>query len=348
MANTVYVGLSGGVDSSVSAALLKEQGLTVVGVFIKIWQPTFLECTWREDRLDAMRVAAALGIPFRELDLSDAYRTDVIDKMLADYKAGITPNPDVLCNRAIKFGRFLQWARAQGADAVATGHYARVRKSLTDAQLLRAIDTAKDQSYFLYLLDRADLARVIFPIGELTKTAVRAKAKALELPVAHKPDSQGLCFVGDVSMRDFLKRYIEVEEGDVLDGEGRVIGRHDGAALYTIGQRHGFKVEGTESSALHYVTKIDAKRNTITVSADRLSSARARVELAEPHWISKAPTLPIEFSVQARYHETPVHATLTRDDGKLVASFAVPHIVSPGQALVMYNGDVCVGGAVIR
>jgi tRNA-specific 2-thiouridylase len=208
MANTVFVGLSGGVDSAVSAALLKDAGHSVVGVFIKIWQPEFLECTWAKDRLDAMRVAAALGIPFREVDLSQEYKRDVVGEMIRSYSAGETPNPDVTCNRAIKFGAFASWAHDQGADAVATGHYARVRKTFGEAQLLRGVDSAKDQSYFLYQLSSRDLLRVMFPVGEMKKDAVRAKARRFNLPVAAKADSQGLCFVGDVSMRDFLKRFI--------------------------------------------------------------------------------------------------------------------------------------------
>ena len=342
MANTVYVGLSGGVDSGLSAALLKERGLNVVGVFIKIWQPTFIECTWREDRLDAMRIAASLGIPFREIDLSHTYQKEVIEKMLEDYRAGITPNPDVLCNRSVKFGEFFRWARAEGADMIATGHYARIRKSATDAQLLRAVE-----SYFLYLLDRADLARTLFPIGEMTKTEVRARALAMGLPVAKKPDSQGLCFVGDVSMREFLQRYITVEEGDVLDEAGAVIGRHEGAALYTIGQRHGLSIHGANNHEQHYVIGIDTKRNTLTVSSDRMRSAKQRIRIAPPHWISKMPNLPATFSVQARYHEAPVRATIEHERGEYYAAFETPHIVSPGQALVFYDGDVCVGGAVI-
>lgn len=347
MANTVFVGLSGGVDSAVSAALLKERGLNVVGVFIKIWQPTFLECTWRDDRLDAMRVCAALDIPFREIDLSEVYKKEVIEHMLADYQAGITPNPDVLCNKTVKFGAFLKWARGEGADAVATGHYARIEKDLTSQRLLRGTDLSKDQSYFLYLLDRTDLARIIFPVGGMMKKAVREKAAALSLPVAQKADSQGLCFVGDVSMRDFLTRYIAVEEGDVLDSDAAVIGRHEGAALYTIGQRHGFELFGETAVRPHYVVAIDAARNTITVSDARSDAAMRRVPLEEPHWIAKAVTLPATFEVQARYREQPVSATIVREGNQYFAEFAEPHLASPGQALVFYHGDECVGGAVV-
>lgn len=347
MANTVYVGLSGGVDSAVSAALLKEQGLNVVGAFIKIWQPTFLECSWREDRLDAMRVCAFLGIPFRELDLSEAYKTTVIDQVLADYRAGLTPNPDVLCNRSIKFGAFFKWARAEGADAVATGHYARIENGPTYQRLLRGADAGKDQSYFLYLLERTELSRIMFPVGGMTKAAVREKAAALSLPVARKADSQGLCFVGDVAMREFLKRYITVEEGGVLDLQGRVVGTHEGAPLYTIGQRHGFTLRDNREQP-RYVVGIDAARNTITVSEKREDALVDAVYLGEPHWISKASSLPANFDVQARYRETPVKATIVHEHGRYQARFKSPHLAAPGQALVLYEGDACVGGAVIE
>ena len=195
--NKVFVGLSGGVDSAVSAALLKEAGYEVTGVFIKIWQPEFIECTWKDDRLDAMRVCAALDIPFRELDLSEQYKKEVVEKMVADYARGVTPNPDVLCNAEIKFGAFAAWAKREGAASIATGHYAQKKDAVGHFELLRAHDTAKDQSYFLYRLTQADLSRALFPIGGMEKSEVRAQAKRFKLPVADKPDSQGLCFVGE-------------------------------------------------------------------------------------------------------------------------------------------------------
>src|ERR1041385_6375895 len=187
----VFVGLSGGVDSAVSAALLKERGYHVTGVFIKIWRPEFIECTWKEDRIDAMRVCAALEIPFKELDLSEVYKKDIIDSMVKDYARGVTPNPDVLCNRSIKFGGFAKWAFDEGADRIATGHYARTE----NGKLLRGVDEKKDQSYFLHLVSENDLKRTLFPVGEMKKTQVRELAKKFNLPVAQKPDSQGLCFI---------------------------------------------------------------------------------------------------------------------------------------------------------
>jgi tRNA-uridine 2-sulfurtransferase len=211
MPKRVFVGLSGGVDSAVSAALLKRNGYEVTAVFIKIWRPEFYECTWEKDRIDAMRVAVALGMPFREVDLSDAYEGKVVRDMTESYAAGRTPNPDVECNEKIKFGAFFDWAIAEGADALATGHYARVADAPDGTALMRGIDDDKDQSYFLYRIARAHMSRVMFPVGDMRKADVRRLAIDFSLPVAHKKDSQGLCFVGDVSMADFLARYIDVQ-----------------------------------------------------------------------------------------------------------------------------------------
>ena len=346
----IFVGLSGGVDSGTSAALLKEQGFDVTGVFIKIWQPEFIECTWREDRLDAMRVCAALSIPFREIDLSNEYKTQVIDQMIADYRRGITPNPDVLCNEKIKFGSFMRWARGEGADAVATGHYARATVPITGdkgVELLRGLDPAKDQSYFLYRITASDLSRVIFPIGGMRKPDVRIAARRFELPVSDKPDSQGLCFVGDVSMRDFLRRFISVESGNVCDMTGTIIGTHDGAALYTIGQRHGFTILDNTSGAAHFIVAIDTRENILTVSPDRADAVQRSVRVPDIHWIGAIPALPGRFEVQSRYHETPVGAEISLDGTDIVCTFDESHIASPGQSLVIYDGERCLGGGVI-
>lgn len=342
------MGLSGGVDSAVSAALLKEQGHDVVGVFIKIWQPEFVECTWKEDRLDAMRVCVALGIPFHEIDLSDEYKKEVVKRMVFDYARGITPNPDVLCNRHIKFGAFAKWAYAEGAEAIATGHYARTQQADGHYRLLRGKDAAKDQSYFLYRLDRHELARVHFPVGELTKPQVRAAAKRFDLPVAQKPDSQGLCFVGEVSMRNFLSRYIPVEEGAVIDMQGKTIGKHQGAAFYTLGQRHGFEAAtGNSSQGPAYVVSIEVATNTLRVSPRRGDAERRAAALQDEHWVNNAPAVPARLEAQTRYHEKPVLATLAREHGRLIAMFDEPHIASPGQSMVLYDGDVVVGGGII-
>ncbi len=340
----VFVGLSGGVDSSVSAALLCEQGYEVTGVFIKIWQPEFIECTWREDRLDAMRVCAALEIPYREIDLSDAYKSAVVERMVASYERGITPNPDVLCNTAIKFGAFMRWALDAGADYVATGHYARSEQGV----LLRGADASKDQSYFLHGLTSAQLSRIIFPIGALQKREVRARAAALGLPVAGKPDSQGLCFVGDISLPEFLSHYTQLVHGSVINVEGAVVGTHDGAARFTIGQRHGFTLTASNHDAVpHYVIATDAVANTITVSTDKRGAAAEAVVIDEMHWIADAPLLPKTLEVQARYRETPVAAEICKCERGVTVRFSEPHIAAPGQSLVLYDGDRCLGGGEI-
>jgi len=344
----VFVGLSGGVDSAVSAALLKERGFDVTGVFIKIWQPEFIECTWKEDRLDAMRVCVALGIPSREIDLSAQYQKDVVESMIADYARGITPNPDVLCNRHIKFGAFAEWAFAEGANSIATGHYARAVQSSAHFELMRAKDASKDQSYFLYRIEQRALSRTRFPVGGLLKTQVRKEAKRFNLPVASKPDSQGLCFVGEVSMPEFLSRFIDVKKGPVVNAEGKRIGTHQGAAFYTVGQRHGFDIEGEATSqGPFYVVSIDVASNTLRVSPKREDAARTSVVLSDEHWIADMPSLPMRFEVQTRYHEKPVFATVRRDGETLSAVFEEPHLASPGQSIVFYTGDTVAGGAII-
>lgn len=355
MRHTVFVGLSGGVDSAVSAALLKERGFNVVGAFIKIWQPEFLECTWKEDRLCAMRVCAALEIPFREIDLSQEYKREVIDPMLESYARGETPNPDVLCNRQIKFGHFSAWAREQGAHVVATGHYARTREHFGHVELLRGVDAQKDQSYFLHRLQQRELALALFPVGGMTKTQVRQAARRFNLPVAQRPDSQGLCFVGDVSMATFLSRYISVIPGRVLDEAGRDIGEHHGAAFYTVGQRHGFSLTHAPGTPL-YVIGVDVSLNTITVSPERMRAARSRVALMHMHWIHRAAALPLQVEVQARYRERPVPATIVREGEHIEVVFDKPHLAVPGQSLVLYASslehrrgvdEVCLGGGII-
>lgn len=338
----VFVGLSGGVDSAVSAALLQREGYDVTGVFIKIWQPEFTECTWREDRLDAMRVAAYLKIPFLEIDLSDEYKDEVVADMIASYRAGITPNPDVLCNEKIKFGHFLRFALAEGAHYVATGHYARNDANNGVHTLLRGDDHDKDQSYFLYRLGQHELSYTLFPVGTLKKSEVRRLAQEYGLPVAAKHDSQGLCFVGAVSIPEFLGRYVTLARGAVVDEAGSIIGEHEGAALYTIGQRHGFQVSEPHEHPL-YVIAINTHSNQITVSETAQSAARTYAELKSVHWSGVAYE-GMELQAQSRYRESAVSA---RVEGTTVL-FAEPHVVTPGQSVVFYREDACVGGAIAK
>lgn len=334
----IYVGLSGGVDSAVSAALLQERGFSVTGVFIKIWQPEFIECTWREDRLDAMRVAASLGIPFRELDLSAEYRDAVITDLTQEYARGRTPNPDVLCNRHIKFGVFAQWARAEGADAIATGHYARISEA---GELTRAADTSKDQSYFLWQLTHADLSRALFPIGDMKKSAVRSYAASRGLPVAQKRDSQGLCFVGQITLPEFLSHYLTLTPGDVVDEEGRIIGRHSGAQHYTRGQRHGFS---TTSAEPHYVITSDVSRNRIVVSPDRSRAMTTTFAIESCNWLTDSRGT---LTAHLRYHDTGTFTHVEEKNGITHITTDTPVIATPGQSIVLYRGDIVVGGGIV-
>lgn len=338
----VFVGLSGGVDSAVSAALLKRAGYDVVGAFIKIWSPEFLECTWREDRLDAMRVCAALNIPFREIDLSREYREHVVGDMLARYRAGITPNPDVLCNMHIKFGAFLDWARAEGADMIATGHYAQ-KSECEHPYLLKGTDEHKDQSYFLHRITEAQLARAMFPVGDMRKSDVRTLAQEFTLPVAAKHDSQGLCFVGDVTLSQFIGRFMPLVRGDVVDTKGVVIGEHQGAVLYTLGQRHGFT---TRNATPHYVVSIDVAHNRLVASERKEDAYVREVTLDAMHWIGDAPKLPLSCTALTRYHGEP-HVVHLAQNRTLRAMFEEPVLATPGQSLVLYDRDRVLGGGIM-
>ncbi len=337
MNKKIYVGLSGGVDSAVSAALLKRDGYNVMGVFIKIWSPEFLECTWREDRLDAMRVAAHLEIPFLEIDLSHEYRNHVVEDMLTQYKKGRTPNPDVLCNEYVKFGAFAGWAFKNGADYIATGHYARA----VEGKLLKGVDPSKDQSYFLYRIKRVVLERTLFPVGGFTKIKIRELAQEFALPNAERPDSQGLCFVGDVTIPEFLARFITLKKGQLVDENGKVIGEHDGAALYTLGQRHGYRLLPDAPPGPYYVTTINSERNEVHVSKTKKNTEHAKATIDDLHWIGEPRS---DVEVAARYHGKSVRG---RIDDSLV-TLKEPTLLTPGQSLVFYDGEECLGGAVIH
>ncbi len=341
----VFVGLSGGVDSSVAAALLQKQGYDVVGVFIKIWQPEFTECSWPEDRRSAMRVAAHLKIPFLTVDLSKEYKRDVLSYMVREYRRGRTPNPDVECNRAIKFGAFLKWARAQGADFVATGHYAQVKKGKHGYELHQSVDQTKDQSYFLWTLGQKELAHILFPVGGLKKIQVRRLAKQFGLPTFDRPDSQGLCFVGALNLRDFLGHYLPLKSGKVLDESRRRIGHHGGAHAFTLGQRHGFSV--TSSSAVRgpqYVVAIDIKRNSITVSPKPTESPSAsrHVRIDSIHGVGTRPHGALKARFRYRQPLMPVSVA------KGVTSFEEPVLAPRGQSLVFYRASECLGGGIVK
>lgn len=352
----VFVGMSGGVDSSVSAALLKQVGYDVTGVFIKVWQADWLPCSWREERLDAMRVAAMLGIPFVTLDLSDEYKKDVVDYMIAEYAAGRTPNPDVMCNRSVKFGAFWNFAKKEGADYIATGHYARAECTFEAGhKLYMGADSNKDQSYFLWKLNQNDLLHILFPVGHLEKPEVRKLAARFELPTAEKKDSQGLCFMGKVDVKDFLAHYLKLEKGDVTNGEGKIIGTHPGALLFTIGERHGFTITSKTSNDMpYYVVAKDVSANTITVldKAEQGNQALYRtkvIEIRYVNWTYKTPKIGAKLKARSRYRQSLQDITIeSMDASRAKISFKDPQTtLTPGQSLVIYDGVECLGGGVI-
>ena len=373
---TVFVGMSGGVDSSVTAALLQDQGYDVIGVFIKTWHPDFLVCTEEDERRDAMRVAAHLDIPFLTFDFEKEYKEGVADYMISEYKLGRTPNPDVMCNREVKFGAFLKKALSMGADFVATGHYAQVRSSsLTrgrlgggslkstspqpspyqgeGAELLKGNDPMKDQSYFLWTLTPEQIKHVMFPVGHLPKPEVRKLAKKFKLPVADKKDSQGICFLGNVDIKDFLKHYIKPKIGKVLNEKGEEIGYHDGAVFNTLGERRGFTItkKGPNDSR-YYIIEKDIKNNILVVSTNlpRLSGeGQGEVfELKNINWISQIPEEGKNYQAQVRYHGEFLNCKLSNIKNSIATAFFEKGVlVAPVQSVVFYEGDMCLGGGIV-
>lgn len=341
----VYVGLSGGVDSSVSAALLKDAGYDVTGVFIRVWHPDFLQCDWKAEMRDAMRVCAKLDIPFLKLDLEEEYKKHVIDYMIEEYRKGRTPNPDVMCNKYIKFGGFFDWAMKHGADYVATGHYAQVAKDDTHYKLLTAVDTQKDQTYFLWTLTQKQLAQTLFPIGHLQKDAVRKLAEKYNLFTSEKKDSQGLCFIGHVDMKEFLKRYIDTKRGDVLNEKGNIIGYHDGAVLYTFGERHGFTItEKSSEDVPLYVVDKDITANTITVSPQQPTTGERKKYDLESVQYTHDYIGDQKVQVQIRYRGEKLDAQVSNTAIEFIDSQVA---VAPGQSAVFYVENECIGGGII-
>lgn len=342
MKKKVFVGLSGGVDSSVSAVLLKEEGYDVTGVFIKVWQPDFIECTWKEDRLDAMRVASLLDIPFITLDLEKEYKEGVIDYMIEEYQRGRTPNPDVMCNREVKFGAFYTWAKLHGADYVATGHYAQHNGN----SLVKSFDENKDQTYFLWTLSKEILPSVLFPVGGMEKSEVRTLAEKFKLPVAKKRDSQGLCFVGTIDIKTLLKQYINEKEGDVLNEKGEVIGRHDGVMFFTLGERHGFVItKKTTDDLPYFIVAKDIEANTITVSHIPPEEIVGEIiSVTSCNWTEEMKKGEI-YEARARYR-APL-AQVECLDSKHFKVVSGNLVATPGQSLVLYRSSICVGGGII-
>jgi tRNA-specific 2-thiouridylase len=352
----VVVGLSGGVDSAVSAYLLKQQGFEVVGLFMKNWEDDDDSeyCSTRQDWLDAAAVADVIGIDIEAVNFAAEYKDRVFASFLAEYQAGRTPNPDVLCNAEIKFKAFLDHAMRLGAARIATGHYARVRFTEGSYQLLRGLDPSKDQSYFLHRLNQQQLSRTMFPVGELHKREVREIAARIGLPNAKKKDSTGICFIGERPFREFLNRYLPMTPGPIKSPDGAVIGEHVGLAFYTLGQRKGIGVGGTRdgSGDPWFVARKDMSRNTLWVVQGHghpwLMADRLRAEDAA--WVRGAPLAAgHRLSAKTRYRQTDATCVVTRVDGAAFElEFDAPQwAVTPGQSAVLYDGEVCLGGGVI-
>ena len=383
MAKTVYVGMSGGVDSSVSALLLKEQGYKVIGIYMKNWSKDLpgMKCPWAEDLADAKRVAVRLGIDFEVWDFEDAYREKVVDYMLEEFRKGNTPNPDVMCNQEIKFKLFYEKAIERGADFIATGHYARI----IDGKLARAVDENKDQTYFLYRISEEALVHTIFPIGDMLKPDVKKLAKENNLHNAYKKESMGVCFVGEVGMKDFLKEYIDIKPGEIREIESeKVLGYHEGAVFYTIGQRHGLYLNGVageiNDGLPYYVVKKDIKNNIVYVSKNlndehiwakklelkdvfvrqlqpsdsRLarSGPSLRAELRSHRSPLVADSLESEVGVAVRLrHRAPlIPAKIVLGENNTATLEFENKIKRPaaGQSAVIYDGENCLGGGIVK
>lgn len=338
----VVVAMSGGVDSSVATALLKEQGLEVIGAHMRCWE----DCdTAKNDTEDARKIASVLGIPFYVLDFKKEYKERVFQYMIREYMNGRTPNPDVMCNKEIKFGLLLQKALAMGAEYVATGHYVRQ----AGYKLKIAVDTVKDQSYFLWTLTQNQLRHALFPIGDYTKAEVRELAKKFGLSTASKKDSQGLCFVGKVDFNEFLKNYIEPHTGNIIDSDGKKLGEHPGAFYYTVGQRHGLGVGGGDP---YYVVEKNVDTNTLVVGRTNDSLLyKKEVEISDVNWVGEAPREGGEYLARIRYRQPLQRCRVERNkrqETRYKMMFENPQrAVASGQALVLYDGDIMLGGGVI-
>lgn len=341
----VYVGMSGGVDSSLTAALLKEQGYDVTGVYMKNWTQDLpgMKCPWADDFADAKRVAVQLGIDFKIYDFENEYKHKVVDYMIEEYKLGRTPNPDIMCNQEVKFKLFLETALEDGADMIATGHYARVE----DGVLKQAVDMNKDQTYFLYRVTGEALKKTLFPLGEYTKPTVREMAKERGLYTAAKKDSQGICFVGQIGIREFLTQYVEQVAGSIIDKKsGKVLGQHDGAIFYTIGQRHGLDLGG---GLPYYVVGKDMDKNEVYVTTDLNDDTlwKPILTLINMHWINGTPTEG-EFTIRVRHRAKLAIAQLRFNNDDVTLTLADPErAVAAGQSVVIYDGNTCIGGGIV-
>jgi tRNA-specific 2-thiouridylase len=352
----VVVAVSGGVDSSLSAALLKAAGFRVSAVFMKNWAEPANDgrCRWEEDVADALEVCERLDIPLNTVDLSAAYWDGVFADFLAEYARGRTPNPDVLCNREVKFKAFLAHARELGGDYIATGHYARVQVDDGGYLLCKGHDPNKDQSYFLYTLGQSQLAASVFPVGELHKSEVRRRARALDLATHAKKDSTGICFIGEQRFREFLGRYLPAQPGAIRTLDGRVVGEHLGVVYYTLGQREGLRVGGVRGAAEGpwYVVAKDVASNELQVAQghDHPALMSTTLDADRLSWIAdEPPVLPFRCRAKTRYRQADQACTITALDGdRCTVRFERPQrAVTPGQSVVFYRDDVCLGGGII-
>lgn len=355
----VLVGLSGGVDSSVAAALLLEQGHEVVGAYMKNWindEGLPGECPWEEDLEDAAAVADKLGIEFRVVDLIDHYRERIVDYLLEGYRSGVTPNPDVLCNREMKFGVFLDYALAQGFEKVATGHYARRREDPDGkAVILRGADPNKDQSYFLALMTQRQAGHALFPVGEMLKPQVREEAERFGLPTARKKDSQGICFIGNIKMSEFLRHYVPDSPGEIVDLDGRIVGEHDGLHLYTLGQRRGHGVASPREGMAYVVVAKDAENNRLVVGWDEPDTPGLYATECMVGSLSavRQPILPSgarrRCEAQPRYRSQAEMVELLGNEKRLKVHFERPQrALTPGQICAFYEGGELLGGGVFE
>jgi tRNA-uridine 2-sulfurtransferase len=361
----VVIGMSGGVDSSVSAWLLKEQGYEVIGLFMKNWEDDDDSeyCSTRQDWIDAASVADVVGVDIEAVNFAAEYKDRVFAEFLREYQAGRTPNPDVLCNAEIKFKAFLDHAMKLGADLIATGHYARVRRVENGSeagtfQLLKAVDASKDQSYFLHRLNQAQLSKTLFPLGEIHKTEVRKIAEQLKLPNAAKKDSTGICFIGERPFREFLNRYLSYRPGPMKTAEGEVVGEHVGLSFYTLGQRKGIGLGGIKShqnadgnSEPWYVARKDVAANTLYIvqGHDHPWLLAPALAAGQASWVAGQAPAPGQLAAKTRYRQADVACCIENAQGNEFAlSFADPQwAVTPGQSAVLYDGEVCLGGGII-
>ena len=339
--------MSGGVDSSVAALLLMQQGYRVVGVYMKNWTKDLpgVPCPWQDDFTDAKRVAVRLGIDFKVFDFQKQYHQKVVDQMIQQYKLGLTPNPDITCNQEIKFGLFLETALEDGADFIATGHYARIK----DGMLLKAKDQNKDQTYFLYRVTNKALQKTIFPLGDLTKPQVRELAQKHGLVTADKKESMGICFVGKVGIKDFLSQYVKTKPGKIIDQKGRVVGEHEGAIFYTIGQRHGLNVGG---GLPYYVIGKDMSKNEVYVTTDLQDEKlwSDKIKFASTHWINAKPLQGGSLYVRTRHLGKLIKVKkldlLSNLSGEAQLNEDV-RALTPGQSAVFYSGSEVLGGGIL-